>query len=302
MTMKAQAMVLASFVADSLALGAHWIYDTSQIDEKLGRVDTLLKPLKNSFHPTKDRGDFTHYGDQTIVLLESIAANKGFELDRFAQSWQRFMKGYNGYRDHATKDALNNFNAGKKPEESGSPSTDLGGAARIAPVVYAYQNDLHMLITAAKAQTAMTHNDPNVIQSAVFFSQLASSVLLGTAPTEAIRGIVNQGSLGEPLNHWIKKGLDSVHSDTRTMIKQFGQMCDTAAALPGVVHLISKFEGDLKQGLIENVMAGGDSAARGMLAAMIIGAHVGEAGIPHNWLTGLKLYDRIGGLMDMIRV
>ncbi|RLB33782.1 MAG: ADP-ribosylglycohydrolase family protein, partial [Deltaproteobacteria bacterium] len=34
-----RAMVLASFVADSLALGAHWIYDTALIEKQFGRVD-----------------------------------------------------------------------------------------------------------------------------------------------------------------------------------------------------------------------------------------------------------------------
>ena len=32
MTPQTTAMVLASFAADSLALGAHWIYDTDEID------------------------------------------------------------------------------------------------------------------------------------------------------------------------------------------------------------------------------------------------------------------------------
>ena len=39
-----QAMVLASFVADSLALGVHWIYDTKSILKNFGRVESLLKP------------------------------------------------------------------------------------------------------------------------------------------------------------------------------------------------------------------------------------------------------------------
>ena len=44
MTTQATAMVLASFAADSLALGAHWIYDTGEIDRRFGRVEGLLKP------------------------------------------------------------------------------------------------------------------------------------------------------------------------------------------------------------------------------------------------------------------
>ena len=66
----AKAMVLASFVADALALGVHWIYNTNVIDKKWGRVEAYIKPERPTFHPSKDRGEFTHYGDQTRVLLK----------------------------------------------------------------------------------------------------------------------------------------------------------------------------------------------------------------------------------------
>ncbi len=46
---KAKAMVLASFVADSLALGVHWIYDTAVIDNDFGRVESIRQPKENSF-------------------------------------------------------------------------------------------------------------------------------------------------------------------------------------------------------------------------------------------------------------
>ena len=59
----AKAMVLGSFVADSLALGAHWIYDTALIQKELGRVDALRAPRPDSYHPSKKKGEFTHYGD-----------------------------------------------------------------------------------------------------------------------------------------------------------------------------------------------------------------------------------------------
>ena len=72
METNAEAMVMASFVADSLALGAHWIYDIERISESLGRVDSFLEPASNSYHSTKGKGEFTHYGDQAFILLESL--------------------------------------------------------------------------------------------------------------------------------------------------------------------------------------------------------------------------------------
>ena len=58
MTTQATAMVLASFEADSLALGAHWIYDTDKIDRRTGHNEKLCKPLPDSYHSSKRRGDF----------------------------------------------------------------------------------------------------------------------------------------------------------------------------------------------------------------------------------------------------
>jgi ADP-ribosylglycohydrolase len=301
-TTKPQAMVLASFAADSLALGAHWIYDTNRIDQEFGRVDTFQKPLADSFHPTKDRGDFTHYGDQTLVLLETVATSNGFDLDQFSRNWQAFFKHYDGYLDHATRNTLKNLDDGNIPAIAGSLSADLGGAARIAPLVYVYQNDLDMLIHSTKAQTAMTHNNPDVIQAAVFLCRVAYRVLTGITPQKAIQRVLKECDIQTSVETAVRSGLDSVQAATRPTIKQFGQMCDTAAALPSVVHLIAKYEDDLQQGLVENVLAGGDSAARGLLAGMIIGAHLGVEQIPQDWLAGISAYERICGLIDAIRV
>ena len=55
---RAFTMVMSSFVADSLALGAHWVYDTNAIQKHFKRVDTLLEPLPNIYHSTKEMGDF----------------------------------------------------------------------------------------------------------------------------------------------------------------------------------------------------------------------------------------------------
>jgi len=297
---KAQAMVLASFAADALSLGVHWIYNTNVIDKKWGQVENYIKPERPTYHPTKDLGDFTHYGDQTMVLLKSVAENSGFNLNHFAKSWQVFFKSYDGYLDGATKDSLNNLAAGKDITEAGSGSDDLAGAARIAPLVYCYRNDERKLIESVRSQTAFTHNNQQVVDSAVLFARVAGKVVRGAMPVAAIKQVVDDGFSREPYAKWVNDGLKSADRDTRQAMLDFGQMCEIEAAFPCVIHLIARYEENLGRGLIENAMAGGDSAGRGMIAGMILGAHLGLEALPQKWLTELRAYARIVELMDKI--
>ena len=102
----------------------------------------------------------------------------------------------------------------------------------------------------------------------------------------------------EPYVRWVKDGLQSADKDTRQAILDFGQACEIEFAFPGVIHLIAKYEDDISLGIVENAMAGGESAGRGMIAGMILGAHLGQEAIPQRWLTELKAYDRINQFLD----
>jgi ADP-ribosylglycohydrolase len=297
---KAQAMVLASFAADALALGVHWIYNTNVIDKKWGRVENYIKPERPTYHPTKTLGEFTHYGDQTLVLLKSIAQRPGFDRNKFAADWQQFFKSYDGYFDGATKATLENFKAGKEPTQAGSDSDDFAGAARIAPLAYYYRADLEQLINSAKAQTALTHNNQEVIDSAAFFGSVVFRVLNGENPIAAVKQTQSEGYDRPPFSKWIENGIRSIEKDTRRALLDFGQMCEIAAAFPGVIHLIAKYEDNLKAALVENVMAGGDSAGRGLTVGMVLGAHLGVAAIPSEWLSGLKAYRQITACLEQI--
>lgn len=67
-----------------------------------------------------------------------------------------------------------------------------------------------------------------------------------------------------------------------------------------MVHLVSKYEDDLKEALIQSVMAGGDSAARGMLVGMVLGAHLGWESLPKEWVSELVKREDIETLLDQI--
>ena len=300
MTDQTTTMVMASFAADTLALGVHWIYDTSVIDEKHGRVQEYVKPSPPTFHTTKEKGEFTHYGDQMLVLLEYVAQNTVFDLDSFAQKWRTYFADYTGYFDGATKQTLQNFTEGNAPAKAGSSSADLGGAARIAPLVCRYSQDLEQMIESCRLQTTLTHSNPLVVDSAEFFGRVAHSVLNGQSPLDAIQQVKTDVFNREPFSGWVEDGLASTDLDTRQTISDFGQMCESAAAFPGVIHLISKYETDLENALIENVMAGGDSAARGMLVGMVLGAGADREAIPQAWIKEMASGDRIIEMLDRI--
>ncbi len=297
---KAQAMVFASFIGDALALGPHWIYDPDEIVIRFGRITGYTDPPKGGYHSGKKAGEFTHYGDQALVLLRSVSEKRGFDLQDFSIQWQEMFKNYGGYIDQATAMTLENFRKGNSPEQSGSISDDLAGASRISPLVYIYRDDIETLLRASRAQTAMTHSAPITIEAAAFFSTLAYHVLHGKDPRVAIEDLIKDTSIFSEITLLADKGLRSADEDTIAAIMRFGQSCHASEAFPCVIHVLGKYTEDLPEALIQSTMAGGDSAGRNMLIGMILGAYLGMESIPTQWLTELVAAEETQSLLNRI--
>lgn len=297
----AQAMVLASFAADSYALGTHWIYDTTKIDQQFGRITSLLPPHEGTYHPSKVLGDFTHYGDQSFHLLEHLSQNNGqFDVAEYSRDWQTFMAQYQGYLDQATKETLKNLATGSGPDTCGSHSTDLGGPARIAPLIYCYRENLNEMLAAVKALTSFTHCGPGVLDGALFLARSCYAILHGETPREAFTQALGQTMINPDLELRLHKCLEPAQASTRQRVKEFGQACSINAALPGAVYTVLKNENNLEEALIETVMAGGDSSARGMAVGMLLGAYSGRDKIPSRWLLKLNKYNQIMVALDTL--
>lgn len=303
MSEKARTLVLSSLVGDALSLGVHWIYDPAQIERQFGRVDKLLAPAFGSFHAGKQAGDFTHYGDQTMVLLESVAATDGFDLEDFATRWKNLFSAYKGYVDKATRGTLARFESGATPETSGSDSRDLAGASRIAPLVAALRDSPDALVQAVRAQTAMTHANSQVVEAAEFFARLCLETMQGTAPRAALENLLASGRLSDSLSEWVRAGLDSADQDTIQAIQNLGPTCHVDQALPGAVHCIAKYENAPAEALIQCIMAGGDSSARGMLVSLVLLSwpeNNGLASFPAQWVQGLRKAREIDGFCERL--
>jgi len=60
-----------------------------------------------------------------------------------------------------------------------------------------------------------------------------------------------------------------------------------------------KYEDDYAEAMKQNVYAGGDSCARGMVAGMILGAYNGVDSIPVEWVSALNVKEHIVSYLEI---
>jgi ADP-ribosylglycohydrolase len=292
-------IVLGSLIGDALALGPHWIYDHGIIRQKFGHVKTYQAPI-TTYHAGKTAGDLTHYGDQTLVLLRSIFETGGFDLVRFANAWQAFWEdpATHAYRDGATKTTLAHLKSGAPA----STSDEIAGAARIGPLfLLKWKND-DALIAAARAQTGFTHGDPSTVEVAEFFTQVTLAVRRGKDIRTALEKTMKLDHRKNLLGEWFDNAIESAASaeSDAAELNRHGLSCHTEDAFPGICHLLLRYPLDPATALIENVCAGGDSAARGMILGLIYGACVPVSTWPAEWLTDLHARVKVDALIDKL--
>jgi ADP-ribosylglycohydrolase len=280
---KRKAIIFGALAADSLSLGSHWVYNIRAIEKRLGRPAELTDPIVSTFHPNRKKGEFTHYGDQVLWLLEHLADKGGYDSAAFFEQWKENMKSYDGYMDHASKDTLESGRA--------SEMDDLAGAGRTSALASLYLDDPEALADAAEDQAMLTHNNPLVADVSRFFSYL---LFEEEGMEHALETVLKKESWkSKALAKGVEAGIASAGKDTSEVIEAFGQMCSAEKALPATVHLLVSYPDDYPEAMIANTAAGGDSAARGLLAGMVLGSHLGFSAIPDKWVAPLVHRERI---------
>ena len=286
-------MLLGAFVGDALALGPHWIYDRAKIQQRFGRVTGYQAPA-TQYHPGKKAGDYTHLGDQMLVLHRSIQAHGGlFDPEDFLQSWKAFWTdpATKSYVDKATRTVLGSIEDGFPMMEIASSSTEFAGPVRGIPVLVtglANSYDEASLVTAIKEQTRLTHRSAEALDVAVFLARLASGLAAELDLETALDGALGDSSQFVRDSGRKAESPRVASLTTGEAIETLGQTCDSDQALPSAIYILRRHQNSFEEALIENVMAGGDSAARGILIGAVLGWIHGEDGIPEAWRTGLN--------------
>ena len=293
---KKEEILLASFVADALALGGHWVYDPEKIANEIEDIAKYHNPL-SMFHTTKKAGDFTHYGDFSLFLLEFVK-KASYDQDNFeevlSKAWSEFISSYTGYFDGAARESLENYKKGIIPCGN-TLIPDLNVCSRIAPLVYEFFDNRELIRQYALTQAIMTNNLPQTTLAVDATLDILFDVLDGNTPRKAVQNRLQDKSLA-PIHALLHKGLDNKEDDIKA-IYEFGPACGIDDGLPGAILFITRYENDLKTALLQNAKAGGDSSSRGVLIAMILSAHLGIDTLPKEWIGGMNASENIKELI-----
>jgi ADP-ribosylglycohydrolase len=139
------------------------------------------------------------------------------------------------------------------------------------------------------------------VDAADFFARVIYRVLKGKNPVSAIEEVANLEPFEmSPISIWVSDGLNSRKEESISTIGRFGQACQTRQVFPGVVHLIAAYENNLEEALVQAVMAGGDSAARAIMTAMVLAAHLGMDAIPRHWVEEMNKRAEIETLLEKL--
>lgn len=283
MNNKKSDILLGSLVADTYSLGSHWIYMQSELENSNLDWENLNAPLA-SFHKLKTKGDFTHYGDQTLWLYEHIKKEEKFDMHSYVKVWEKNMSSYEGYVDESSREALRNLSI-PLALPCGGVTDELSVVARIAPLLL-ISSSKEEFVKNVRNFVLLTHFSEIIKEAAEFYSEVLWDVYLG----EDIIKSIHKRKM--PYSHRVKeyviKGLGS-KLDTFEAIRTFGPGCDAEDVFPGVIYLINKYGNDFKKIMIENAKAGGDTSSRAMLIAMLLVAANGKEIIPKNWINEMNI-------------
>ncbi len=272
--------IMGALVADSYALGVHWIYDTAQLDEMRYDWGALHAPIA-PWHEGKRKGDFTHYGDQMVWLVEYLQRCESFDSNAYAQFWRQKMQSYKGYIDGASKAAMHALEEGNPPA-CGPASADLSIVGRIAPLVTC-GNDVNTFTSNAILLAKITHNSREVLESTAYMATVLWEVLQGVSIVESVTQHRKKFGTFVAQAYEHAQKLSSISSIEA--IRTLGNACAIEGGLAGVLHLLLG-EGTYEERMRANAQAGGDSAARGMVVGMLLGAAGVE--MPLSWKKSLR--------------
>ena len=308
-------MVWGSFIGDALAMPVHWYYDRAALHRDYGTVRDYLPPRnphpgsilwRSEYTALNARGEILHdqaeywgrrdihyhqflrAGENTLnlqlakVLRESLVARGSYEPDGYLQRYTEFMLTPGQHRDTYVEECHRKFFTayarGTAPRKCAGSDIHIGGLAHVGILCAFRASDAKAARAAVREHITLTHRSDEVLAAGDALAQ----ILCDTAAGGDLRTAIFQHGAD-----WFSKRKAEQWSrepDEVVIGHRVSPACYIADAFPASLYLAWKYAGDFESGVIANANVGGDNCHRGAVVGALLGAAVGESGIPPRFI------------------
>ena len=290
---KLKGLIWGSLLGDAYSLGGHWVYDQQQLVNSTLDLSKLNDPLTN-YHGNKKAGDFTHYGDQTVWLLEYIKTSKVYDPFVYGNIWQKKMSDYQGYVDSASKESLANIKSGRSFLGAGSGSHDLSIVGRHAPIIFALKG-MDEMLESVKFHTCLTHMSKEALDASKYIAEVTLAMIYNLDVENTLQERAK--FYGEMVESEVAKAFEVKDKPSNEAIASLGASCAVEGGLASTIYLLINYHNDFEALLKANTLAGGDTASRAIVSGMVVGARYGFEAIKPTWIEELTDYQQLNELI-----
>ena len=308
-------MVWGSFIGDALAMPVHWYYDRAALHRDYGTVRDYLPPRnphpgsilwRSEYTALNARGEILHdqaqywgrrdihyhqflrAGENTLnlqlakVLMESLVARGSYEPDGYLQRYTEFMLTPGQHRDTYVEECHRKFFTayarGTAPRKCAGSDIHIGGLAHVGILCAFLASDAKAARAAVREHITLTHRSDGVLAAGDALAQ----ILCDTAAGGDLRTAIFQHGADwfskRKAEQWLRE------PDEVVIGHRVSPACYIADAFPASLYLAWKYAGDFESGVIANANVGGDNCHRGAVVGALLGAAVGESGIPPRFI------------------
>jgi poly(ADP-ribose) glycohydrolase ARH3 len=286
---KFRGAILGCFLGDAFGSG----FEGMDTDQAVFHMNILSRQFTRSY---------TDDTDMTLALAESIVQCSKVDPEDIAKQFSLYCDLTRGYAIGTIK-AVQALRAGLKWHQVAqmvfeNGSFGNGAAMRVSPVGVFYHHDLNGLREAAITQANITHVHPLGQWGAVM---QAYSIRLAVnqdskKPFKKEQMIINlkEGLWGGPIEYI--KALNKIEEmlaqckklQAHEVVHSLGNGVEAHLSVPSACYTALTYSPDFCEAIRAAISLGGDTDTIAGMVGAIVGAHVGEKGLPIEWIEQLE--------------
>jgi poly(ADP-ribose) glycohydrolase ARH3 len=245
---------------------------------------------------------YTDDTDMTLALVESIAESCEINPEGIAKHFSLSCDLTRGYAIGTIKAVLalragvRWYQVGRSVFEEGSFGN--GAAMRVSPVGLFYHHDMDDLQEAAIKQANVTHVHP-LGQWGAVMQACSVGLAVSQNPKEPfkkeqmvtnLREILWRGPIEymKALNKIEEMVAQGKKLEAREVVRSLGNGVEAQFSVPSACYIALTYSPDFCDAIRAAISLGGDTDTIAGMVGAIVGAHVGEKGLPVEWIEQLE--------------